>query len=86
MSYKLIRETFPVARKPYRCIWCGQGIPVGLKHRHEVSSYDGLQDHRWHLECDAEAAEGFADGDDEFTPYSAERPASPYVSRTGEQQ
>ena len=24
MSYQLIRETFPVARKQHRCIWCGE--------------------------------------------------------------
>ena len=71
MSYQLIRESFPVAQKPHRCIWCGQGIPIGEKHRHEVSTFDGFQDHRWHLECDAEAADCFADGDCEFIPYSA---------------
>lgn len=75
MSYTLIRETFPVARKQHKCIWCGQAILVGEKHRHEVSRYDELQDHRWHMECDADFAESLRDGDDpEFQPYSAPRP------------
>lgn len=74
MNYELIRESFPVARKPHRCIWCGEGIPVGLKHRHEISRYDELQDFRWHLECEADASVCFSSGDTEFTPYSAERP------------
>lgn len=74
MSYALIRESWPLARKQYKCIWCGQRIEVGLKHRHEVSRYDELQDHRWHLECDADAKECFRTGDEEFIPYGAERP------------
>lgn len=76
MSYHLIRESFPFARKPHRCIWCGQSISVGEKHRHEISRYDGLQDHRWHLDCNSDAASYFSNGDEEFTPYSAERPAA----------
>jgi hypothetical protein len=75
VSYSLIRESFPVAAKQHRCIWCGEAIPVGLKHRHEVSSYDGaMQDHRWHMECDDDAKKCFAEGDQDFLAYSAERP------------
>lgn len=75
MSYTLIRESFPVARKPHKCIWCGQGIPVGELHRHEVSRYDELQNFRWHLECDRDAAAWFGSGEEEFLPYSNDRPA-----------
>ena len=75
MSYTLIREAFPVARKKHRCIWCGEGIPVGLKHRHEISTFDGLQDHRWHLECAKSSQEHFEEGP-EFSPYDNPRPSS----------
>ena len=76
MSYELIRESWPVARKPYKCIWCGERIPVGEQHRHEISKYDGLQDHRWHRECHEDAAEYFRGGEEEFSPYDNERPPS----------
>lgn len=74
MSYQLIRESWPVARKVHRCIWCGESIKVGEKHRYEVSRYDGLQFNRWHAECEEDAQEYFRDGEDEFIPYSNERP------------
>ena len=76
MNYELIRESFPVARKPHRCIWCGEVIAMGLKHVHEISKYDELQDHRWHLECRGAAHEYFRNGEGpEFSPYEHERPA-----------
>ncbi len=76
MNYRLIKETFPVARKKHRCIWCGESIPVGLKHRHEISEFDVLQDHRWHLECDASAVIYFNNEDGpEFSAYENERPS-----------
>jgi hypothetical protein len=74
MIYTLIRESWPKARKPYRCIWCGDGIEVGETHRHEISRYDELQDFRWHRECHDDAQECFRDGDCEFIAHSAERP------------
>lgn len=60
MSYQLIRESWPIARKGHLCIWCGESIQIGEKHRHEISTYDGFQDHRWHTECDADAGAYFA--------------------------
>lgn len=77
MSSTLLSESFPVARKRHRCIWCGDAIDPGTKYRRERSVYDGMQDHAWHLECDSDAKECFADGDVEFMPYSAERPTEP---------
>lgn len=77
MSYTLLRESFLVARKPHRCIWCGEWIETGEKYRRERSVYDGsMQDHKWHLDCD----KGFkveldAGMDQKFIPYSNERPA-----------
>lgn len=77
MSYTLLSESWPVARKQHRCIWCGQHIEPDEKYRRERSVYDGeMQDHKWHPECDEDFKAGLAAGDDaEFTPYSAERPA-----------
>lgn len=73
--YYLIKETFPVARKSHRCIWCGESILVGEKHRHEISKYDELQDFRWHLECVKAATDWFSGGDGpEFDAYENERP------------
>jgi hypothetical protein len=30
VSYSLLSETRPIARKDHRCIWCGQKIEKGL--------------------------------------------------------
>ena len=77
MSYSLIRESFPIAVKKHRCIWCGEDILPGVKYRHEISHYDTMQNHHWHLECDADAADYFNEmGESEFQPYSAERPST----------
>jgi len=75
MSYSLIKETWPVARKRHKCIWCGESILPSEKHRHEISNYCGeLQDHRWHAECDEAAGEHFSNGEEEFAPYDNDRP------------
>ena len=73
MYYTLLKETFPVARREHKCIWCGQKILVGEKHRHERSVYDGIQDHRWHLECN-EVAKDYFRTEEEFVPHENERP------------
>lgn len=78
MSYTLLAETFPVARKRHRCIWCGQVIQLGEKYRRIRSVYDGcMQDQKWHPECadaqQAEAAE-IPEWGGEFIPYDNERP------------
>lgn len=75
MSYQLLSETEPVARKEYRCIWCPEKILKGEKHTHEASKYDGeLQDHRWHLECRAAAASFYREyGEEEFQPHAFNR-------------
>jgi hypothetical protein len=75
-GYRLLAESFPVARKQHRCIWCGEPILRGEKYRHERSVYDGeMQDHKWHLECDAAFAEELKyDPTGEFSPHDNERP------------
>lgn len=74
MSYVLLRSRWPKARKPYRCIWCGESIAVGDKHRYEISKYDGaFQNHRWHPECDEPAGIDLQ-CEELFMPYGNERP------------
>ena len=74
--FRLISESFPCARKPHKCIWCGERIVVGEKYRRERSVFDdNMQDHKWHLDCDADAAEYFKHGDSEFSAYENERPS-----------
>ena len=56
MSYTLLSETHPHAKKDYQCIWCGEKIEKGLHHIHKRSIYDGdFQDQRFHIECDKAA-------------------------------
>ena len=76
MSYRFISESFPIARKQHRCIWCGETILVGLKHRREISKFDEFQDHRWHMECFSDAQEYFVSDGPEFIPYDNVRPAA----------
>lgn len=77
MSYALISETKPRARKRHRCIWCGEFILKGEIYRHERSVYDGhWQDHKWHLECAEDSQEHFRYQED-FDPMTYERPKTP---------
>jgi hypothetical protein len=47
VSYTLLSESTPVARKAHRCIWCGERIAAGERYTHERSIYDGgFQNHR----------------------------------------
>lgn len=72
--YEEISRTTPKARKPHRCIWCGQSINVGEAHEHVVSMYMGeFQDNRFHLECVKPCETECAEMDGEFMPYENER-------------
>jgi hypothetical protein len=52
MSFVSLSESEPVARKPHRCIWCGEEITKGVKHFHYTGKFDGdFQSNRLHLEC-----------------------------------
>lgn len=80
MSYQLISSEVRKARKPHKCIWCGEQIAIGTKYRHERSTWEGdfhAQD--WHPECDeaftAELRESH-EHELEFSPYENERPQS----------
>lgn len=76
-DYALLSETKPVARKPHRCIWCGQTIPAGEKYLFQNIRWEGgVQGQHWHFECaDAQQQEGRESGEWEFFPYENERPA-----------
>lgn len=75
MSYTLLSDSWPTARKEHRCIWCGDPIKVGQTYRKEQSIFDGqFQHHKWHKECDEESCEYFAGGHEEFSPYENPRP------------
>lgn len=50
--YSLIARTVRLARKPHTCIWCGEYIEAGTTYVHEISKYEAIQNHRWHLECE----------------------------------
>lgn len=51
MSYTLLSETKPVARKEYTCIWCGEKVLKQEKHTHLIGVFDGdFNDDRYHRE------------------------------------
>lgn len=37
----ILRQSTPVAKKDYKCFWCGLQIPKGLKHSYEVQVFNG---------------------------------------------
>jgi hypothetical protein len=60
------------ARRPHRCTYCGEAIPVGTQYEHQTGVYDG----RWftnkmHSECFEDMCETNCSA---FMPYSNERP------------
>jgi len=75
MSYTLLSQTRPKARKRYWCIWCPEHIEAGEVHVHEVSKYYGeLQDQRWHLECLEAATRHFHETQEyEFEEHACKR-------------
>ncbi len=82
MSYTLLSETRPVARKDHHCIWCGEKILKGNEYIYERSVFDGdMQNHHWHEECLDDARDN-SDYEWEFIPYSNERPRQPEQSES----
>lgn len=78
VSYRTISEESRKARKPHRCIWCGQTIEVGQRYTHRRGVFEGdLQTDDWHPECEKAAEEEMrAEGGYwEFSPYEGQRPA-----------
>lgn len=53
MSFTLLSDGNPVAKKEYICEWCAEKILKGEKHYKYVGIYDGdFQSIRVHLECE----------------------------------
>jgi hypothetical protein len=75
MSWAFVTTTNPVARKEYTCIWCGQKILKGEKHRKVDGVFDGdFQSDRFHPECATACDEDCAGVDNEiFEPHGYER-------------
>lgn len=65
MSVLILKKETPVARKEYRCIFCGAVIKKGEKYSHEVYVTDGdIDDQKMHLCCHAAVEEFFDPYDD----------------------
>lgn len=66
------------AKKYHRCTYCGEAIPAGESYTYQTGVYDG----RWFiLKMHDECFDGMADTcDDEYTPYSNDRPARDEVT------
>lgn len=67
----------PVARKEYKCIYCGEKILKGEKHCKATGAWEGdLQDWRMHNECneahEKENRQGCGDGG--IDAYASRRP------------
>jgi hypothetical protein len=65
MSWEPLKDTFPKARRRYRCSGCWEFIEVGEQHRYQVGVFDGdFQANRWHEECHEFAGDtgGFDEG------------------------
>jgi hypothetical protein len=82
-DFALLNEAKPKARKPHKCIWCGEQIPVGEQYLFQSIRWDGTaMNQHWHFECaDAQQEEGRERGDWEFSPYDNERPARAALKR-----
>ena len=67
-----ISDEWRKARKPHRCIWCGEPIAIGETYRHWRGKWEGeVMSNDWHKECD-DAAES-EDLQDGFEPYFYKR-------------
>ncbi len=84
--WEIISSELRKARKPHKCIWCGQAVVAGSTYRYErVRGPDGMDFNHWHLECDEAHREICRRyGDDEFVPYDNERPALTVEESRGE--
>lgn len=68
MSYAMLLSKTRTARKPHRCIWCGEPINAGEKYiDHRYVGDDGPTADRYHPECDDAA--GRSDTSDGFNAY-----------------
>lgn len=75
MSFK--SHTYPIARKSYKCSWCGEEIKKGDKYYKYVIADDSeLTVTKLHIECDEAATisfEGCSDDECYFETYAQKR-------------
>lgn len=75
MNYTLMSQSEPVARKDYKCSWCGQVIAKGEKHAKQSGIFEGAyQTDRYHPECDKAAAADYLEWGEGHELYTGERP------------
>lgn len=52
MSVSTLSRKRSVARKPHRCIWCGQTVLTGSQYERQQIIIDGyFQSNAWHEAC-----------------------------------
>lgn len=66
--------TRPVAKKPHKCIWCGETIEAKTQYVRWTGVFEGdFQSNAYHPECHAAAATERDFWEDGFEPYSFAR-------------
>lgn len=75
MSFTLLDEKHPIARKDYICEWCSEKILKGEKYYRYKGIYEGrFQDTCMHLECEDASSKYFKNNTcDDFAPYQFKR-------------
>lgn len=77
MSFTLLSESEPKAKKSHRCEWCGQAIEQGEKYyRYSAISDGDMQCTKLHLECRDAMTRDIADAAD---PHDYEIPVEDMV-------
>jgi hypothetical protein len=76
MSYTCLSSNERLAKKPHKCIWCGERIKIGDKYQEIRGINDGnFQLNRFHLECISACNDDMDNSlDDTFSPYCFDRP------------
>ena len=85
-SYTMIAHESRKARKPHKCIWCGEVIIAGTKYLYERCIFEGdPYSNCWHHECNDYAVELNA-GEYcwEFDPWQNHRPVALAAAMEGE--
>lgn len=73
MSYELLSQSRPIARKPHTCDWCGDDILKGERYEVHTGFYNGeFQTSRFHAECVDPCMEHCRENE-EFTPRAFKR-------------
>lgn len=81
MGWQLLSQSSPRAVKEWKCIWCGEIIPVGTKYKRVNGLSDGdFQSNPFHPECLAACEEELRGiHEDTFMPYENKRGKVTYI-------